>query len=83
METQRGTRHFVGEDVRSGAGRVSTAIRRFDPKTLRGVTSSGRVYRLLGRRGCSGDAQYVWSCWCRLNGETAHTDVTDKVFAEE
>lgn len=54
LETERGSRHFVGSDVRDYTGRVSSAIRHFDPAALRGVTSSGRVYQLVGPQGCSG-----------------------------
>jgi hypothetical protein len=82
LETQKGSRHFVGNDVRDYTGRVSTAIQQFDPTALRGITSSGRVYQLVGPRGCSEDGQYIWERWCRVNGITSYTDVTAKLLTE-
>lgn len=82
LETQKGSRHFVGSDARNYTGRVSTAIQQFDPALLRGVTSSGRVYQLVGSRGCSKDGRYIWERWCELNGITSYTDVTTELLAE-
>lgn len=81
LETELGSRHFVGNDVRDYTGRVSTAIREFDLNLLRGVTSSGRVYQLVGPRGCSADGQYLWERWCVINGVTSYTDVATEVLA--
>ncbi|MGF6654934.1 hypothetical protein OKW34_005524 [Paraburkholderia youngii] len=82
LETQPGSRHFVGTDVRDYTGRVSTAIQQFDSTALRGVTSSGRVYQLVGLQGCSANAQYIWERWCTVNGVTSYTDVTTHVLVE-
>jgi hypothetical protein len=82
LETQKGSRHFVGNDVRDHTGRVSTAIQQFDPGTLRGVTSSGRVYQLVGPRGCSEDGRYIWERWCEVNGITSYTEVTTELLTE-
>jgi hypothetical protein len=76
LETQLGSRHFVGCDVRNLTGRVSTAIQEFDPAVLRGVTSSGRVYQLVGPRGWSENGRYLWERWCKVNDITSYTDVT-------
>lgn len=62
------TRHFVGELASwHPEGRVSSPIVDFDPKTMCGVTRSGRVYQLIGPSGNSSDADYVWARWCALN----------------
>ncbi|AIP30978.1 hypothetical protein DR64_2415 [Paraburkholderia xenovorans LB400] len=82
LETQLGSRHFVGIDVRDCTGRVSTAIQQFDSTALRGVTSSGRVYQLVGSQGCSSNGQYIWERWCIVNGITSYTDVTADVLVE-
>ncbi|MGF6739601.1 hypothetical protein [Paraburkholderia atlantica] len=62
---------------------ISIAIQQFDPTALRGVTSSGRVYQLVGPRGCSGDGQYICERRCSFNGITSYTDVTGKLLAEK
>lgn len=59
--------HFVGRNCREFNGAVSSKIERFDPKTLRGVTNSGRVYQLVGLPGYCDDAQYVLDCWSQAN----------------
>ncbi|MDR7007029.1 hypothetical protein J2W46_003944 [Paraburkholderia strydomiana] len=82
LETQLGSRHFVGTDVRDYTVRVSTAIQQFDSTVLRGVTSSGRVYQLVGPRGFSADGQYIWERWCAVNGITSYIDVTTDVLVE-
>jgi hypothetical protein len=82
FETEHGSRHFVGSNIRDDTGRVSTAIQELDLTLLRGVTSSGRVYQLVGPRGCSGDGQYIWGRWCAVNGVTSYTDVTTDVLLE-
>ncbi|MFM0152889.1 hypothetical protein [Paraburkholderia sediminicola] len=83
FETENGSRHFVGSNVREHTGRVSTTIREFDLNLLRGVTSSGRVYQLVGPRGRSEDGQYIWERWFRANGITSYTDVTTQLLAEK
>ncbi|MFL9987978.1 hypothetical protein [Paraburkholderia sediminicola] len=82
LETQHGSRQFVGCDVRDCTGRVSTAIQEFDPTMLRGVTSSGPVYQLVGQRGYSDDGQYIWQRWCDVNGIISYTDVTTQLLAK-
>lgn len=63
------THHFVGVNLTEGGeGRVSSAIQTFDPRTMTGVTASGRAYFLVGEGGTSMDAQYVWSRWKEING---------------
>ena len=73
------TRHFVGYSVQAQAGQVSSAIERFDPTTMRGVTQSGRVYRLLGRPGCNADAEHTWRRWKSICGIADAVDVTGSV----
>lgn len=76
------TRHFVGHSVEDHQGQVSSAVQAFDPQKGCGVTQSGRVYRLRGRPGASGDALYVWARWKSLNGIAVEGDVTKKVLEE-
>lgn len=59
--------HFVGRNCREYNGAVSSKIEQFNPKTLRGITISGRVYQLVGLPGYSSDAQYVLDCWSHAN----------------
>lgn len=56
-------RHFVGYCPENREGRVSTAIKAFDPVTRQGITASGRVYALRGPAGFDADADYVWTIW--------------------
>jgi hypothetical protein len=59
-ETNTGNRHFVGFNLASLDGRVSTPITSFDPGTRIGVSASGRRYVLVGPAGFDRDAEYVW-----------------------
>ncbi|ARL23929.1 hypothetical protein [Burkholderia pseudomallei] len=59
-ETNTGNRHFVGFNLASLDGRVSTPIVSFDPGTRTGVSASGRRYVLVGPAGFDRDAEYVW-----------------------
>lgn len=81
LETNSGSRHFVGRDQVDYTGRVSSAVSLFDPISLRGSTRSGRVYQLIGPGGWAEDAQYVWERWCELNDVTSYTDVTQLLLA--
>ena len=77
METERGERHFVGARVDNRTSRVSSAIVGFDPKRMMGVSSSGRVYKLLGPPGWDEDVDYVWSVWRLMYKVSSYADVTD------
>lgn len=59
--------HFSGRNCREFNGAVSSKIENFDSVTMRGVTSSGRVYQLVGLPGFCDDAQYVLDNWCGFN----------------
>jgi hypothetical protein len=82
LETDDGTRHFVGSDERDMTGRVSSAIMLFDGALLRGETQSGRVYQLLGSAGFSSNGDYVWQTWCKVNDVNSYTDVTQLLLSE-
>lgn len=73
------TRHFVGYCIEDQFGQVSSAVVQFDPKTMNGVTESGRVYRLLGHPGWHSDANYVWQRWKRISSVTLEADVTSSL----
>lgn len=74
------TRHFVGTSIRDREGRTSSPIESFDAATQQGITSSGRVYQLVGHRtGSSLDATYVWNRWKHLNQAEDIVDVTVEI----
>lgn len=73
------TRHFVGYSVHDRAGQVSSAIQKFDPITMRGVTESGRVYQLLGLPGWNADAEHTWRRWKSVCGIASEVDVTGNI----
>jgi hypothetical protein len=79
-ETENRERHFVGWAVENDEGRVSSAIKSFDPKTMRGVTESGRIYQLQGDAGEDSDAEHTWRFWVRLNAVESFHDVTAQVL---
>jgi len=78
METDEGTRHFVGYNL-MGEGRVSSAIQTFDRDHMVGQTRSGRVYKLKGPPGHNSDADYVWGRWRDINGINSYKVVTEEV----
>ncbi|GMG90545.1 hypothetical protein Cmtc_17650 [Cupriavidus sp. TKC] len=79
VETDRGEKHLVGIDLENGTGQVSSTVVRFDTRTMRCETASGRIYVLHETTGVSTrEAWYVWDGWCRLNGVKSWTDVTSR-----
>lgn len=81
FELPDGSRHFSGWAVESREGRASSAIRAFDPISMRGVTASGRVYQLKGKSGWTADAECVWNTWARINHAATWNDVSKEVVA--
>lgn len=79
IEIEDGTRHFIGYNETEGEGRVSSAIKTFDKKTMRGLTRSGRVYQLVGSAGFNGDAMYVWNRWKQINKVEVEKDVSEEL----
>jgi len=77
------TRHFVGYNSTNKEGRVSSEIITFDAAEAKGVTNSGRVYRLSGRPGFNLDAEYVWNFWKSINKITQVTDITNDIVTYE
>lgn len=61
------SRHIVGWT--GYEGRVSSAIKDWDPNTKIATTNSGRKYELVGHPGLNRDAMYVWSNWISHYGE--------------
>lgn len=78
FQVATGSRHFAGENLDKGTGRVSTAVVTYDGSTHRGLTESGRVYELVGPPADEphADATYVWQAWCVLHEVRAWLDVT-------
>ena len=83
MRTERGEIHFIGYAVDNHEGRVSTAIQSLDLAARTGVTSSGRLYELIGKPGRDPDADYVWAMWARANGVMRAEDVTAELLSGE
>lgn len=81
IQMPEGGRHFVGWCLENREGRVSSPIEEFDPKTLTGVTSTGRVYQLQGPPGLDGDGEYVRNRWLSIYGNPTWMDVTSEVSA--
>lgn len=80
IELPDGERHFVGYCVENCEGRVSSPIKSVDPHTLRGSTSTGRVYQLRGEPGHHSDAQYVLSNWLAMYKLCTWTDLSDALW---
>lgn len=76
------TRHFVGYNTSDREGRVSSAIVKFDPAAMCGVTKSDRVYELRGCSGWNGDADYPWNRWKHINSVTDTLDVTTEAVQQ-
>lgn len=57
------TIHVAGLRAASGEGRVTSPVAKVDGAGRCVVTSTGRVYRLVGAPGMRGDAIYVWRRW--------------------
>lgn len=83
IELADGDRHFAGYNITEGEGRASSKIVEFDPATMRGVTSTGRVYELDGPPGLRGDGLYTWNRWARINSvEDKFTDISGDLYAQ-
>ncbi|AOY96130.1 hypothetical protein BKK79_31340 [Cupriavidus sp. USMAA2-4] len=76
FETERGERHFIGQNIDSRTGRVSSAIHSFDPQSRTGVTRSGRRYVLVGGPGDDEDATHTWTLWKLVNDVRTANNVT-------
>jgi hypothetical protein len=80
LQTDSGTRHFVGYSVEDRIGRVSTPISSYDPNTRIGKASNGGVYKLLGPPGVDAEAMYVWRQFARVWRFTEAMDVSPEYF---
>ena len=80
--TSNETMHFVGFDVESCDGRVSTKIMELDVLRRVGMTESGRRYVLLGPAGFDGDADYVWRWVLSTRGISDWTDITPELIPD-
>lgn len=81
MELPDGDRHFIGWNL-EGEGRASSRIETFDPETMKGITRSGRVYKLIGPPSFNKDAQYVWANWCAINRVNEFKNVSSEYWKE-
>jgi hypothetical protein len=62
-----GEKHFCGQCVETGAGRVSSPIVSYDEEAQRGVTRSGRIYRLVGLPAHDVEAELTWRLYRDAN----------------
>ncbi|WP_425258158.1 hypothetical protein ACPOLB_21880 [Rubrivivax sp. RP6-9] len=76
------TIHVAGYAEWEGSGRVTSPLKSVDAQRRSVVTSSGRVYRLQGGPGLSGDAEYVWRRWLRLWNATELSDATSALVEQ-
>jgi hypothetical protein len=81
FQTETGERHLCGYASREREGRVTSAIATFDPATASAITSTGRVYQLVGPPGRDADAVYVLQYWLVVNRVQSIDDVTEEVWA--
>jgi hypothetical protein len=80
MERRPGrSRHLVGSAGRDRHGQVSSAIFTIDPGIRKCTTKSGRVYELGARNGLTGDGDYTWRQWIRINQASGIVDVTAEI----
>ncbi|WP_198036045.1 hypothetical protein [Cupriavidus taiwanensis] len=82
-ETERGERHFVGQNMDGGTGRVSSAIASFDASSRTGITHSGRRYILDGCPGTDEEGLYTWAVWKKVNDVKRATNVSGEYWADE
>lgn len=75
-------RHFVGRAIETGVARISSAVVRWDPATMRGTTRSGRTYRLSGPPGFADDTEYAWRKWVFHNEIVGWRDITAEALRE-
>lgn len=72
--------HIAGDN--GTGGRVTSPVQRIEATTRSVVTSTGRVYRLHGAPGLSGDAEYVWRRWLRMFDVTVLQDVSGRLLKQ-
>jgi hypothetical protein len=82
METDVGSRHFVGYHQKNREGRVSSDIISFDNVNLVGKTISGRVYQLIGYPRTNKDALYVWENFKSINNVKSENNITVEIMKE-
>lgn len=73
----RRTRHLVGRA--DGEGRVCSALASIDLISLTAVSSSGRIYLLVGPPGHDLDADYVWFAWMHAT-QSSHARVMTRAL---
>jgi hypothetical protein len=74
------TVHLIGYCVENDEGRVSSEVQSFAIGRSLVLTSTGRVYRLLGEPGLNMDASYTWNRWLRMYGLESWEDITEAAF---
>ncbi len=67
IQTADGRRHFNGYDPENYEGRVSNVIRSFDCETMSGLSTTGRIYNLVGPSRFNMDAETVLQAWCSIH----------------
>jgi hypothetical protein len=75
--------YLMGQNIRSGNGRISSAIQAIDVDLRIVRTASGREYALVGPSGSHASARAVFDAWCIANGVKGVRDVTSEYFSNE
>lgn len=70
------SRHLVGLVLRKMTLRVTSPIESFDQTALQVITSSGRLYHLIGHPIYDADLEFSLSVWMSKNGVIHQVDVT-------
>jgi len=68
---------WLGTDLATGLGRVSSAICRYVPLSRQFITQSGRVYCVTERGEVSREAWHIWEEWASFNGVREWREITD------
>lgn len=80
MRLADGDQHLVGFCVENREGRVTSAMQSIDIDSMCAVTSTGRIFRLIGPPGEHPEAEYVWGRWRRMYDIETWADVSDEVW---
>lgn len=75
------TIHVAGVRAAGGEGRVSSPVAKVNGAGRCVITSTGRIYRLVGAPGMRGDALYVWHRWLRSWSAEVLSDAAPALLA--
>lgn len=73
--------HLVGWNLSECIGKTSSTVMAVDAALAQCLTSTGRVYQLVGPPGIDADAEYTWRAFCRHYGIESFRDATGALWA--